>query len=95
MTFVLIGKASSREAYEQVSAAAGVPSDPPPGLLVHTASETEDGVQVVDIWESRQAAEDFRSTRLLPAMESSGVTPEQAQRAEPQMLEPFSEWIRG
>ena len=95
MTLVVIAKAPSREAYEQVSAAAGVASDPPPGLLVHTASETEDGVQVVSVWESRHAAEEFERTRLVPAMASSEVMPDPAQRPEPQMLEPFHEWIRG
>ncbi len=96
MTFVVIGKAPSREAYEQVSAALGdVANDPPPGLLVHTASETEDGVQLVDVWESRQAAEEFERTRLLPAMGASGVMSEQGQRPEPQRLEPFHEWIHG
>ncbi len=94
MTFVVLAKAPSREAYEKVTAAVDVSSDPPAGLLVHTASETEDGVQVVDVWESRQAAEEFERTRLFPAMESSGAMPAGQTRPIPQMLEPFDVWIR-
>lgn len=93
MTFVVLAKAPSREAYDKITAAVDVNSDPPAGMLVHTATETADGVQVVDVWESREAADEFERTRLFPAMESSGAMPA-GQAPTPQMLEPFDEWIR-
>ncbi|MBA2597991.1 MAG: hypothetical protein H0V00_15305 [Chloroflexia bacterium] len=93
MTFVVIAKPPSREFYEQVQSVLDLKGNPPPGLLVHTASESEDGVQVVGVWESREAAEEFERTRLFPAMESSGATGQG--RPSVQQLEPFNEWIRG
>ena len=74
MTHVVIGDAPSRELYEKISSMMDVQDNPPAGLLVHTASETEQGgVRVVDVWESAQAADDFQRTRLIPAMEAAGA----------------------
>ena len=47
MAFVLITTAPSRDAYEQITAEVG--TDAPPGCIVHTASEVDGGVRVVDV----------------------------------------------
>lgn len=96
MTHVVIGGAASREHYERVVSALDIENNRPQGLILHAASETGDGVQVLNVWESREAADDFERTRLLPAFESSGVMNEVPNPPPPpQHLDPFDEWIRG
>jgi hypothetical protein len=43
----------------------------PDGLLVHVAGPTDEGVRLIDIWESQIAWQNFRSERLGGAAESS------------------------
>jgi hypothetical protein len=65
---VQITIAPSRELYEAASAElVGVI---PAGLIVHTATESADGsVRIVDVWESRDAAESFGKDVLGPIIE--------------------------
>jgi quinol monooxygenase YgiN len=65
MAVVLKTTAPSRDVYEQLVAIVG--SEAPPGCIVHTASEVDGEVRVVDVWESRQHVEDFFQTKLGPA----------------------------
>lgn len=97
MTIVLIGHAPSRAMYEEVSKSMG--GDAPAGLIVHTASEDADGtVRIVDVWESREAADAFDRDELTPAIEKmmggnlADAAPPGAM--EPEYLEPF-DVIRG
>ena len=88
---VLIATAPSRALYEAVDKVLG--SDVPAGCIVHTATEEADGtVRVVDVWESREAADAFERDLLMPAFEtvmaenSGGAPPPDAR---PEYLEPF------
>jgi hypothetical protein len=62
--------ASSWEQYERL--AAGLINPPPTGLLVRAAGPTDEGVRIIDIWESEEAWERFRADRLGPAMAALG-----------------------
>jgi len=62
--------ASSWEQYQRV--AAGLVDPPPSGLLVHVAGPTDEGVRIIDVWESEEAWERFRSERLEPAIAALG-----------------------
>ena len=56
---------------DEVTEEMRVDQDPPDGILFHTHFEQDgqDGrVRVVDVWESQEAYERFRDTRLIPAM---------------------------
>lgn len=84
--------APSREMYDAASAELG--STPPAGLIVHTATEAADGsVRIIDVWESRDAAEAFGRNVLGPIivrqMEAAGL-PADMTGPEPEFLEPFS-----
>jgi hypothetical protein len=62
--------ASSWEQYEGV---AGALVDPPPdGLILHVAGPTDEGVRIIDVWESEEAWQRFRSERLEPAIAALG-----------------------
>ncbi len=71
MAVVLIAWASSRKAYEAVDDAVGRTA--PPGCIVHTASEIDGRVRVVDVWESQQHIDEFFQSKLGPAVEKLGV----------------------
>jgi hypothetical protein len=62
--------ASSWEQYERVAATLTDP--PPPGLLLHLAGPTDEGFRVIDIWDSEEAFDRFRSQRLQPAIAALG-----------------------
>jgi hypothetical protein len=56
------------ETYDQVNATMGVEQDPPEGLLMHCAGEVDGAFQIVDVWESEEAARRFDAERLGPAV---------------------------
>ena len=59
--------------YEQVDAKLGVESNPPEGLIMHSASVVDGKLKIVDVWESEEHAERFGAERLGPAiMEVAG-----------------------
>ncbi|MBA2331274.1 MAG: hypothetical protein H0V94_00590 [Actinobacteria bacterium] len=62
--------ASSWESYERV--AAGLVEPAPDGLILHLAGPTDDGVRVIDVWETEEAWERFRTERLAPALAALG-----------------------
>jgi quinol monooxygenase YgiN len=71
MAVVLIAWAPSREAYEAVDDVVGRTA--PPGCIVHTASEVDGRVRVVDVWESQRHIDEFFQSKLGPAFEKLGV----------------------
>ena len=68
------------EMYERVNEKMGIAHDPPAGLIVHTASETDGTMVIVDVWESQEAFDRFSEERLMPALREvmGGDPPETA-----------------
>lgn len=68
MVWVQIQRAqeSTWEDYERVSEAVG--DRPIEGLVYHAAGETDGRWQAVSVWESKEAEERFRESRLKPAI---------------------------
>ena len=83
MAVVLITWAPSREAYEALTDDVG--GTAPPGCIVHTASEVDGRVRVVDVWESHEAIDDFFQKELGPAFAKHGIEAEQ-----PELTETFN-----
>ncbi len=48
--------------------------DWPDGLLSHAAGTTDEGLTVIEVWESRDAQGRFMQERLGPAMQKGGVS---------------------
>ncbi len=71
MAIVLITYAPSREAYEALADETGRTT--PPGCIVHTASEYQGRVRIVDVWESHEAIDEFFQQELGPAFEKFGI----------------------
>ena len=71
------------EQYDQVNEAMGISRVADvPGLISHVAGQTDDGLLVVDVWESAEAFKGFVEGRLMPAFEQVGVSGD----AEPQVM---------
>ena len=63
------------EAYDQAIEAMGLLRGGPgaPEQLFHWVTETDDGIRVVDVWESRAAFEQFLSERIRVAATEVGA----------------------
>ena len=61
--------------YDRAYALLGIAEDgdPPPGLVVHTCAVTDDGIVVVDVWDSARELEDFALDRLRAALTEVGM----------------------
>jgi len=46
----------------------------PPGALFHWVAETDDGLRIVDVWESREAFEQFAQEKIGPYSAEAGIT---------------------
>jgi hypothetical protein len=71
-------------AYDAVNEKMGIDSNPPPGLIVHTAGHAENGSwRIFDVWESKEAYDRFNEERLGPALRE--VMGDQMGSVEPRM----------
>ena len=65
----------SREHYDRVNEQ--ITKDPE-GLILHASAETDGGVLIVDVWDSKEANERFERETLLPALERTGFAATEA-----------------
>jgi hypothetical protein len=61
--------------YEQTYRSLGIAGgdDAPPGLVVHTCAVTDDGILIVDVWDSVSSLDEFARNRLGPALTEAGL----------------------
>jgi hypothetical protein len=59
--------------YEALRPIANWESDPPKGLIFHVAWFRDDGIVVMDVWESPAQFDDFMQSRLGPAIAQIGI----------------------
>lgn len=60
--------------YDQVMADLQLDADPAIGEILHVAAEGTDGINVCDLWQTREAAESFVERRLRPALAARGIS---------------------
>ena len=82
MATVLTASAPSRDAYQAIHEQVGGTAA---GLIVHTASEVDGKVRIVEVWESRQHIDEFVQTKLVPALANLGLAMDP-----PELSETFS-----
>ena len=62
------------EQYDAVNAAMGITQDTPPdGLIVHMAGKTDDGVVIIDVWESEEKLNAFFESGIGEALAGAGI----------------------
>jgi len=61
--------------YDRANAVMGLAEDAglPAGLVVHACAVTDDGIVVVDVWDSTSSLDDFARERLGPALKEAGL----------------------
>src|SRR4051794_12859195 len=57
--------------------------NPPPGLILHVASEAVGGINILEIWRTPESAENFVESRLRGMLERYGSSQPLAYRIEP------------
>ena len=60
---------------EEYDALNGEIGEDPPGLILHTSSRSENGMRIIDVWESETAYRQFEQEQLMPAMGRLGWPP--------------------
>lgn len=67
MTYALVNDIHiSWATYEDVAGPAL--EDMPTGLIIHVAGPTDEGVRIIDIWETEQEYRSFQAERLQPLL---------------------------
>ena len=46
----------------------------PPGAISHWVAKTDDGLRVVDVWETREAYDRFAEEQIGPYSQEAGIT---------------------
>ena len=61
--------------YDQVLVKMGLTpgSSGPPGAISHWAAKTEDGIRVVDVWETKEQYESFAQEQIGPYSQEVGI----------------------
>jgi hypothetical protein len=72
----------SEQDYDRVTETMRTQQDPPKGCLFHTCGGTTGGLRVFDVWESREAFENFLRGRLDPALQQLGLANRVTPRSE-------------
>jgi hypothetical protein len=62
-----------REEYDRLMADLALDANPPLGEILHVAADAHYGINVVDIWQTKEAADNFVEQRLRPALHARGV----------------------
>jgi hypothetical protein len=62
----------TQDQYEAVHGKLDIASDPPEGLIFHSAGPIDGGWGVIDFWESRDHFNRFAEGRLQPAIQELG-----------------------
>ena len=58
--------------YDAAHAVMEIDTDPPEGMIVHSAGPVDGGWGVIDYWESREAFDKFVQERLMPLLHGLG-----------------------
>jgi hypothetical protein len=68
-------KGATLEQYDKIVELMGLTSgNIPQGALFHWAAKTDDGIRVVDVWESREVFDRFSQEQIGPLSQQAGVT---------------------
>ena len=69
--------------YDRMMVALELDANPPPGAIIHIATEAVGCINVCEIWQTPEAAESFVEHRLRDALTSHGVKDPLSYRIEP------------
>jgi len=68
-------KGATLEQYDKIVELMGLTSgNIPPGAIFHWTAKTDDGIRVVDVWESREVFDRFSQEQIGPFSQQAGIT---------------------
>jgi hypothetical protein len=69
-------RGATMEQYDQILQKMGLTPNgaTPPGALFHWVAPSDDGMRVVDVWESREAFDQFAQEKIGPYSAEVGIT---------------------
>lgn len=69
-------RGATLEQYDQILAKMGLTPGgaTPPGAISHWVAESEDGLRVVDVWETKEAYDKFAAEQIGPYSAEAGIT---------------------
>ena len=69
-------KGATLDQYDQIIQKMGLTprGATPPGAIAHWVAETDDGIHVVDVWESQEAFDKFSAEQIGPYSAEAGIT---------------------
>jgi heme-degrading monooxygenase HmoA len=75
LLMIMESPGATAEQYDKVNEIMGIrgDEDAPDGLIQHLAATSDDGVVIVDVWESQEALDRFFQERLGAALEQAGL----------------------
>jgi hypothetical protein len=77
----------------------GVRDNPPEGMIVHTILQRDEGLEVIDVWESKEQYESFFEQQLMPAFakvaEREGFDPQAAPPPADPDIQEVKDIVRG
>ena len=59
--------------YDAVMARLGLDAQPAAGGVLHVATQTDEGLDVCDVWQTEQAFHGFLEQRMLPVVSELGI----------------------
>jgi hypothetical protein len=62
----------TQENYDAAHAVMAIDTNPPDGMIVHSAGPVDGGWGVIDFWESREKFDAFVQGRLMPGLQGIG-----------------------
>ena len=62
----------TQQQYEAMHGGMNVDSNPPDGMIFHSAGPVDGGWGVIDFWESREAFDRFAQEQLMPTAQALG-----------------------
>ena len=76
VAFEMNFKGATLAQYDQVMGLMGLSSGgaTPPGAISHWAAQTDDGLRVVDVWETAEAFNDFAENQIGPFTAQAGFS---------------------
>ena len=68
-------KGATPEQYDKVIELMGLTfGGIPPGAIFHWAAKTDDGMRIVDVWESRDVFDRYSQEQIVPFSQQAGIT---------------------
>ena len=69
-------RGATLDQYDEILGKMGLTSGgaTPPDAISHWAAKTDDGIRVVDVWETREAYDRYAAEKIGPYSQEAGVT---------------------